>query len=502
METISAKIGPGIISSYKRLSYKAWYALAEFIDNSTQAYINNRIVLDELFDKENTNLTIKISYHHDQLIIEDNSSGMNFVELENAMDFGKPPDDTSYRSKYGLGLKTSAFWFGTNCEIKTKKFDESIEHCIVVNSNQIALSNLDLNYTNSIVENNDHYTKIIISVLNRKLAPRTIDNIKRYLSSIYRKDFINLNLQLFWNNSRLYWDYNERIYNRLIKDKKTNEPLIKNFAFSINDKNVSGWAGVFDIGKRRDAGFTIIQADRVIKGWPEAWRPSTLYGASEGGSNDLVNQRLVGEICFTDFDVSHTKDDILFYSNEEDEVEAALFTEIAELKEFAQTYRKFKNLEQNQDLTSVLESSILAIENDIHNTLNFNYCIFKEQLELDEDIKFNNENLINTVSKLNEPFKSIELEGLFVDIYIDTELSVNDPYVLHRPNIEKNRVTIILNINHPYWIILSNSDIDEFIKQCIFDGVSEWKATFMNRLTYETIKKIKDNLLRLPFKEN
>ena len=35
-------IGPEIIRSYKRLSYTPWHALAEFIDNSTQSFFDNR----------------------------------------------------------------------------------------------------------------------------------------------------------------------------------------------------------------------------------------------------------------------------------------------------------------------------------------------------------------------------------------------------------------------------------------------------------------------------
>ena len=35
-------LGLDVIRSYKRLSYTIWHAIAEFIDNSTQSYFNNR----------------------------------------------------------------------------------------------------------------------------------------------------------------------------------------------------------------------------------------------------------------------------------------------------------------------------------------------------------------------------------------------------------------------------------------------------------------------------
>jgi len=34
------EIGPGAAKAYERLSYKMWFALAEFVDNSTQSRIN------------------------------------------------------------------------------------------------------------------------------------------------------------------------------------------------------------------------------------------------------------------------------------------------------------------------------------------------------------------------------------------------------------------------------------------------------------------------------
>src|SRR5882672_37374 len=106
------KLGPEIISSYKRLAYHAWYALAEFVDNSTQAYFNNRAILDPVYARERTKLTVEITTGSDTggefIRIADNSIGMSEHELKNAVYIGKPPLDIRGRSRYGLGLKTGA----------------------------------------------------------------------------------------------------------------------------------------------------------------------------------------------------------------------------------------------------------------------------------------------------------------------------------------------------------------------------------------------------------
>ena len=79
-QSMKVSIGPEIISSYKRLSYTAWHALAEFVDNSVQSYINNSKRLDRLSSKSRPPLTVRISYRQaggGLLTIRDNAMGMS-----------------------------------------------------------------------------------------------------------------------------------------------------------------------------------------------------------------------------------------------------------------------------------------------------------------------------------------------------------------------------------------------------------------------------------------
>ncbi len=75
-----------VISSYKRLSYEAWYAFAEFVDNSTQAYFDNKKVLDMVYQATGKKLEIYITYNRDADFIEikDNSIGMDEIGLDKA----------------------------------------------------------------------------------------------------------------------------------------------------------------------------------------------------------------------------------------------------------------------------------------------------------------------------------------------------------------------------------------------------------------------------------
>ncbi len=121
---IELHIGPEIIRSYKRLSYTLWHALAEFVDNSVQSYLNNQEALDADNSEEGPSLTVSIKYSSSgsgTLTVEDNAMGMSEDELRDALHLGKIPSDTSGRSEFGMGMKTAACWFGNYWTVRTKK---------------------------------------------------------------------------------------------------------------------------------------------------------------------------------------------------------------------------------------------------------------------------------------------------------------------------------------------------------------------------------------------
>ena len=212
MGQIKINFTSDIINSYKRLAYRIWFALAEYVDNSTQAYFNNQKVLDIVYEEEQRNLSVHIYYHKgtnikdDFFEIIDNSMGMSFEELEKAFQIGLPPNDNSGRSRYGLGMKTASFWLGDEWTITTKKLGEAKEYSITLNIETIADGNLALDIQDKDAEINEHYTIIKVSNLRRRFKGMTIGKIKSYLSSIYRFDVSSDMLDLFWNDEKLGWN--------------------------------------------------------------------------------------------------------------------------------------------------------------------------------------------------------------------------------------------------------------------------------------------------------
>lgn len=498
------QLASNLVSSYKRLSYKAWYAIAEFVDNSTQAYLNNKSLLDDQFQKESTFLTVKIEYSatENSISIIDNSMGMNYNELVSALILGNVPLNNTGRSKYGLGMKTAACWFGNKWYIQTKKLGESESIKVDIDVDEIAKGNVNLPETRTPASLEEHYTRLVITDLNSKLRTNTISKIKEYLQSMYRIDFRTYGLHLYWQGDILIWD---ELKNHLYITEN-GEPYIKNLNFMIGNLNVTGWAGVLAKGKagRKNAGFSVIQANRVIEGWPNGYKPTTIFGDQEGGSNDLVNQRITGELYLDGFAVSHTKDSILWQDNQQEEIEEKLYEECKEAIHAANIIRFNKDFLKNKKYENSFSNQAMSVlELELKNKNLSDYIetiipppeeIIKKSYSKIEDVTLSikEPDLVATIGHSNQIIK--------INIYFSTN-SEFEPYAVIELISEIDHLNVIINTLHPYYRNFSNEESTlDFVRQCIYDGVAEWKAIkLLGSIKPNTVKFIKDGLLRVPF---
>jgi hypothetical protein len=146
--SIQLVIGPEAINSYQRLSYTPWHAIAEFVDNSTQSYMDNKDVLDAQLKKEDRIFEVSIAYEANEgngmLRVSDNAMGMSYTDLERALHIAMPPTNCTGRSRYGMGMKTAAFWIGRKWRIQTKKLGETEAHEVTIDVDKI-ISSKDMN---------------------------------------------------------------------------------------------------------------------------------------------------------------------------------------------------------------------------------------------------------------------------------------------------------------------------------------------------------------------
>lgn len=492
---IDFEIGLNAISSYRRLAYTPWHAIAEFIDNSTQSYMNNKEALDAAYEAEGRSLDVGIVYNRDgnSFSVADNAMGMDLADLERALRVGIPPANPHGRSKYGLGMKTASCWIGDKWTVRTTKLGEPTEYSVTVNVPKIEAGDPALEVRTKDAPPEKHYTVIDITSLNKPWQTRTLGKIRKYLESMYRKDFDELGLALRWQSQELGWQGFE---GQLLKNRK-GEPYYQEFTFDVDGRKVCGWGGILEKGSRTNAGFSIMQSNRVIRGWPDAWRPYAIYGDAR---NDLINQRLVGEIHLDGFDVSHTKDDILWSNDQESEVETKLKASLSHLISEARQFRKRDIKMDGGPSDGDVDKAVSAFQEELQSDEMIEQIEF-EDIPDPEALKVSAQHLSEQVVAREKPSISAKLGRFTINVYIVYDLSPNDPYVVLE-TAQAEDITIIINFSHPYvrTQIEGEEGVLNYLRQCIYDAVAEAKARSINRtMEPDTIKLFKDQLLRVPF---
>jgi len=494
-DQLEFRLGLDAISSYKRLDYTAWHALAEFVDNATQSYFNHRDELNAAFEADavDSSLVVSIVYDNDAgtVRIVDNAMGMDRRELDYALEVGAPPTNTNGRSKYGMGMKTAACWFGNVWSIRTKKLGETKEIAVEIDVAKVASGDRALPTTEADDQDpSAHYTVIEIRSLNRALRGRTQGKVRDFLASMYRQDLRDAILDLRWQNEELEWTFSDDEFLRA----KEGSPYKREFDVEVDGKRVSGWIGILDRGSRAKAGFSILHAGRVVKGWPESWRPHTIFGQYEG-SNDLINQRLVGEIVLDDFEVTHTKDGILWGGDEEEEVESALEGVAAEYVAVAKQRRKRDDASggpTDQEVSVAVEE----FQSEL-SSAEFADFVTLEDVPPPEAVQANLAPVLEAVAGSDPDFSAV-IGDLQIRGYLERDTSANDPYVVVDPAMTEG-VTVVVNMSHPHISeLIGTEGMLNYLRHCVYDAIAEWKASQgASAIDSNTIKMLKDRLLRV-----
>ena len=488
-QQLEFQIDSSAILNYKRLDYSFWFAIAEYVDNSTQSYLNNKEKLDKQFTKDNESLEVKIIYDNkqDTLSIRDNAMGMDYQELIYALQMGKPPKINTGRSEFGMGLKTASCWIGDTWSVRTKKLGQEEEIEFTFDVEKVSKGDVALKDIRRKKPIEDHYTIIEIQKMHQKIAGPTITKTKNYLASMYRVDIKEKSLSLKWGDEPLSYDAN------LIFLKAQNgEEFKREFDFKIGKHRVSGWGAILENGGRAKAGFAIIRRNRVIVGQPTAWRPSTIFG-QEGGSNDLINQRLVGEIHLDDFMVSHTKNAILFQGEEEHEIEEKLREEFSTYLDIARDARYRKTKIALETITMGLAAAVEQMQSpEFIDAVSLNEVLPQNLIEAE------NQPVIESM-KTGEATHTLKFSGFEAKIFLKHELSPSDPYFLpyYSPNDREIRVAI--NTKHPFFTgnIDDTNDVMIYCVLSCLDAIAEWKCLQKTgEINSKTVNNIKNDLMK------
>lgn len=314
MPKINIRPSSGVYATYKNLRYEPWTGLAEFVDNSTQSYFDNRTKLLKLpdFDK----LIITINYCEDEngedcIIIEDNAYGMELNDFERAIILDKPPVNhpQNSRNEFGMGLKTAACWFGSYWTVISKQYGSENVYSASVDVDKLSRDKdeeIELNIENGKID--EHYTIVKIQRLNKKITgSRTIGKVKSLLSNIYRNDLRSGEIEIRYKDESLSYK-DPVVYEEELPDGSKKQ-WKKDVEFSIThggkDLTVKGFVALRIPASRSEAGFTLLRRGRVIIGGPESnYRPIELFG----DAGTYTYQRMFGELHMDNWPVTQAKD--------------------------------------------------------------------------------------------------------------------------------------------------------------------------------------------------
>jgi hypothetical protein len=368
-ESVNIRPGVRVLSVLRHLNYKPWFALAEFVDNSLQSYLDYR---KDLREAEGGKCTLRVAIRIEDddggsITIRDNAAGIHKSDYARAFRAAEVPPDAGGLSEFGMGMKSAACWFAPMWSVRTKALGESAEKTVNFDIKKIlrdSMEELDIQSRES--ERSKHYTEILLRRLyNGPPHGRTLGKIKEHLASIYRVFIREGLLELQLNQEHLTYQDPPVLLAPYYKTPKASElEWRKPIDFAIgNGRRVSGFAALRHKASTAEAGFALFRRNRLIQGSAdEGYRPEHIFGQS----NSYAYQRLFGELHLEGFSVSHTKDGFRWGEEEEPFMEK-LKQQIAAtplpLLDQAQGYRVNPSRQlRKSDAQAVLDRTVKAIE--------------------------------------------------------------------------------------------------------------------------------------------
>lgn len=486
-------VGPRAIGAYSRLSYTMWHAFAEFIDNSTQSLSNYGEIIKDVLLHEGTPLEVKIAHNRvsREITIEDNSIGMTKDDLIEALRVAHPTADSRGRSKYGMGMKTAACWIGRRWQVVTCEWSSGEEWTADVDVDGIVTAGKKIPLTVRQVDRTLHYTRIIISNLHRNIQKRTEETIRGYLGSMYQFDLLEGSLKLLYNGEEVMapaqYEFDTDPEGKMMR--REIPPT------QIDNKTVTGWVGVLRKGGRKYGGFSLFQNRRQIQGFPQAWKPKIIFGGvDDEGANNLISQRLTGVIELDGFEVSHTKDAVLFEGDEEEKLEDMLAKITKDYRDYAQRRRGGDrqpwSREKVRDLIDSMKKEFTSSE--------LGDALTASMLPPIETILANNQRQLASLTAAEEIARFDVTPELRVVVSLQ-EKSEYEPHLTIVAGADIGTIHVIINGLHPYYSSLDSSDaIDECLRQYIYDAIAEYRASKLtSRVVPDSVRRLKNDLLRV-----
>jgi hypothetical protein len=319
IEKVSIRPGVSVLSILRHLNYKPWFALAEFVDNSLQSYLEDRSSLEALHGPS-FRLTVQIEIDSTpplRISVRDNAAGISHVNFPRAFRPAAIPPNRTGLSEFGMGMKSAACWFAPKWEVRTKALGDTVERTVKFDVERIVRDQLEeLVIEESPGDPNAHFTEVQLYDLHHTPVGRTLGKIKDHLTDIYRVYVREDLLKLKFDGELLTYQEPPILQAPYVREPGGEaRAWRKDISFDFGDGlRVKGFAGLMDPMNTKRSGLALFRRKRLIEGsGDEGYRPALVFG--QAGNHRW--RRLFGELHLEGFEVSHTKDGFRWDENEQ-----------------------------------------------------------------------------------------------------------------------------------------------------------------------------------------
>lgn len=359
-ETYELNIQPqaGVIGVFSRLNYKPWYAIAEFVDNSTQSFYSHQ---EYLAKQGISSLHVSVEYDDtkDILTIIDDAFGMENEDFARAVKIDSPPISKNGRNEFGMGLKTAASWFGNIWSVRSTQLNSENEYYTEINIPELRNKNINsVSIIESKVAPTSHGTTIIIREITKKIgSSRTKNKIKELLKSMYRRDLNNGLVHITYDGEPLFYDEHECLS---FRNRKWRQDIEFNFDFDGTTHHVTGFVGILSHGGFGRAGFALFRRNRVVIGGDDSnYKPEEIFGQAQS----TIAHKLFGEIDLEDFPINQAKDGFVWDDGLEEQFIKELKQHIKEYIDIAKITNKdrIKEEETAKEVSDKVEAQVKEV---------------------------------------------------------------------------------------------------------------------------------------------
>lgn len=455
----------GVIGVFSRLNYKPWYAIAEFVDNSTQSFYNHE---KELFNNGIDSITVRVNYDFDKnvLTIIDDAFGMEIEDFARAVKVDSPPESKDGRNEFGMGLKTAASWFGNTWSVESTQYGSTNKYYTEVDIQELREKNLNtIDIINVDCPSDEHGTIITISNITKRIdGSRTKGKIIQLLESMYRRDLNSGKINIWFNDIPLHFDS----YSCLtFRDRVWKKDVDFCFDFDGTTHHVKGFVGILENGGFGKAGFALFRRGRVVIGGEEQnYKPSEIFGQAQS----TIAHKLFGEFDVESFPVNQSKDGFVWDDGLELFFVDALKQEIQEYIDIAKLTNKERAKEEEfsqqssdnvqKEVSSFAEAISGFDEDEKENEVDTEKPDSeKSDTEAYEDYL--------TETNQNEEEKLVGTKRIYninvnettkKDFVVQWAIGNNNYWINVDESEDKTRLDIIININHPFFKPYSNNE--------------------------------------------